>query len=188
MAEKLIGGLFLSDNTCPHIKFEKDMETHEALLTTKENNAMNRILVGSSYFFSQYPDFMPKDIDEVELIDHPPFKQMRQITGQGHCLFQLRKHESTEEYIQCALQSNLGMVVGKFLVPEFCELISFTIADLPRLYPLIQKLDEKHMYEAIIFDSYLQNGDFVLTESQRKRAYYSYQISRQNLKDKKEKI
>jgi hypothetical protein len=79
------------------------------------------------------------------------------------------------------------MIVGKFLVPEFCKAIGFTIMDLPRLYPLIQKLDEKHMYEAIIFDSYLQNGDFVLTDSQREKAYQSYQTSRIKFREKKEK-
>jgi hypothetical protein len=45
----------------------------------------------------------------------------------------MKRHDSTEEYIDWALQSNIGMVVGKFLVPEFCEAIGFTIDDLPRM-------------------------------------------------------
>jgi hypothetical protein len=70
------------------------------------------------------------------------------------------------------------MVVGKFLVPEFCAAIGFTIEDLPQLKPLIDILDNKHKYEEIIFNSYLKNGSFTLTDEQRERAYKSYKNSR----------
>ena len=70
------------------------------------------------------------------------------------------------------------MVIGKFLVPEFCNEIGFSIEDLPKLTPLIEKLDKKHKYEEIIFNSYLQNGDFILSEEQREKAYFSYLESR----------
>jgi hypothetical protein len=56
------------------------------------------------------------------------------------------------------------LVIGKFLVPEFCERISFTIEDLQKLSPLTKILDDKHKYEKVIYDSYLENKDFVLTE------------------------
>ena len=139
---------------------------------------MNKILIGSQYFFSCYDDFVSKDIDELEIIDTNEFKQVRQLTGQGRCLFQLRRHDTKEEYIDWALKSKLGMVVGKFLVPEFCTEIGFTIEDLPILKPLINKLDEKHMYEKIIYDSYIKNGHFLLTNEQRDMAYKSYKESR----------
>lgn len=136
------------------------------------------MLIGSKYFFSQYPDFQPHDTDELEIIDTNEFKQISQLTGQGHCLFQMKRHDSTEEYIDWALQSNVGMVVGKFLIPEFCEAIGFTIDDLPRMQPLIDKLDYKHKYEEIIYNSYLENGSFTLTQEQRDKAYQSYYNSR----------
>ena len=50
-----------------------------------------KILVGSRYFFSCYSDFDSKDIDEVEIIETNEFKYMRQISGMGKCLFQLKK-------------------------------------------------------------------------------------------------
>ena len=124
---------------------------------------MEKILIGSRYFFSCYDDFVGIDTDELAIIDTTEFKQMRQISGQGQCLFLMRKHASKEDYIDWALKSQVGMVIGKFLVPEFCAEIGFTIKDLPRLKPLIEKLDEKHKYEAIIFDSYLENNAFKLT-------------------------
>lgn len=134
--------------------------------------------MGSQYFFSCYNDFDSKDMDEIEIIETNEFKWVRHITGQGRCVFQLKKQNTTDDYINYALRSNLGMVVGKFLIPEFCEEISLTINDLPKLKPLIDKLDERHKYEEIIFDSYIENGSFNLTDEQRERAYKSYKESR----------
>lgn len=139
---------------------------------------MNKYLMGSKYFFSCYDDFTSKDIDEIQIIETNEFSQVRQITGQGKCLFQLRKHPSKEGYINWALQSQIGMVIGKFLIPEFNEAIGFKIEDLPRLEVLIGRLDDKHKYEEIIYNSYLKNGSFTLTDEQRERAYKSYKQSR----------
>lgn len=139
---------------------------------------MNKILMGSQYFFSCYDDFKSKDIDEIQIIETDEFKQVRQITGQGRCLFQMKKHDSKEDYIEWALKSNIGMVIGKFLVPEFCAEIGFTIEDLPRLALLLDRLDDGHLYEKIIYYSYLENGSFTLTDEQRDRAYKSYKESR----------
>ena len=139
---------------------------------------MNKILIGSTYFFSEYDDFVSKDTDEIQIIDTKKFAQIRQITGQGKCLFQMRRHSSKEEYIDWALQSQLGMAIGKFLIPEFCLEIGFTIKDLPQLKPLINKLDDKHKYEEIIFNSYIENDNFTLTKEQRDLAYQSYKETR----------
>ena len=139
---------------------------------------MDKILIGSTYFFSCYDDFHSKDVDELQIIDTNEFAQIRQITGQGKCLFQMKKHNTTQEYIDWALKSQLGMVVGKFLVPEFNAAIGFTIEDLPKMLPLIERLDDKHKYEEIIFNSYLENGDFILTKEQRDVAYQSYKETR----------
>jgi hypothetical protein len=139
---------------------------------------MNKFLIGSQYFFSSYPDFKSKDIDELEIIDTNEFNQMRQITGQGRCLFQLKRQASKDAYIDWALKSELGMVIGKFLVPEFNAAIGLSVEDLKRLSPLITKLDEKHQYEEIIFNSYLQNNAFTLTKEQLDSAYESYKTTR----------
>ena len=139
---------------------------------------MSKILIGSQYFFSGYADFVSKDIDELEILDTNEFKQVRQITGQGKCLFQLKRQESKQDYITWALKSKIGMVLGKFLIPEFNKQIGFTIEDLPKVKSLIEKLDSKHFYEKIIYDSYIENGSFTLTDEQRDRAYESYKQSR----------
>lgn len=139
---------------------------------------MNKILIGSTYFFACYDDFKAKDIDELQIIETDEFSQIRQITGQGRCLFLMKRHHTKEEYINWAIKSNVGMVIGKFLIPEFCAEIEFTIEDLPRLASLLNKLDDKHKYEEIIFNSYLKNGSFTLSDEQREQAYKSYKESR----------
>ena len=144
---------------------------------------MNKILVGSQYFFSCYDDFTGKDIDELKLVETEEFKQFRHIVGQGKCIFLFKKHKNKQDYIDYALSQKLGMVVGKFLVPEFCDAIGLTVEDLPQLRPLIDRLDDKHKYEEIIFDSYLQNGCFTLTDEQRLAAYNNYKESRKPFKE-----
>ena len=139
---------------------------------------MSKILMGSQYFFSCYKDFNSKDIDEIEIIETNKFKWCRQLSGQGKCLFQLVKQNTVDDYINFALKSEIGMVIGKFLVPEFCNEIGMTIGDLPKLQPLLERLDDKHKYEEIIYNSYIENGSFMLTPEQRDRAYKSYKESR----------
>ena len=56
------------------------------------------------------------------------------------------------------------MRVGKFIVPEFCEYIGFEIKDYELLKPIFDKLDDKHKYEKVIMESYIENNSFTLTE------------------------
>jgi hypothetical protein len=136
------------------------------------------MLIGSKYFFSCYEDFEPHDTDELEIIETDEFQQIRQLTGRGRCLFQMKKHKSKDDYIDWAIKSPVGMVIGKFLIPEFCEAINFTVEDLPKLKVLINRLDDKHKYEEIIYNSYIENRSFTLTAEQRAKAYKSYKESR----------
>ena len=60
---------------------------------------MSKILMGSKYFFSCYPDFVSKDTDEIEIIETTEFKHSRQLSGKNKCLFQLKAYPSKEAYI-----------------------------------------------------------------------------------------
>ena len=53
-------------------------------------------------------------------------------------------------------------------------LFYLSIDDLKRLKPIIAKLDDKHKYEEVIYNAYLENNDFVLTDEQRQEAYRVY--------------
>lgn len=137
------------------------------------------ILVGSRYFFGKYPDFKSKDADYVLLVDNPKgFRNVRQTSG-SYCLFEWRRM-TPAEYIAYALSKGPAMQLGKFLVPEFCKEVGFTVEHLKSLSPLLEKLDEKHAYEKAIYEAYIKNGDFVLTDSQREVAYGIYKEARKD--------
>ena len=140
---------------------------------------MKQFLVGSTYFFSCYSDFASKDVDYLQFEINPKeYTYKMQITGKGKCIFKWRKM-SANSYVMHMLSSKLPMELGKFLVKEVCEEIRFTIEHLKRLKPIVDKLDEKHLYEKVIYESYIENNDFVLTEEQRLKAYNVYREARQ---------
>ena len=136
----------------------------------------HRFKVGSSYFFNKYPDFIPKDIDEVEFEENPKlYKNVMQFRkrDKSKCLFKWRKM-TPNEFIEYTLHSKLPMELGKFLVPEVVDYLGFTLDHLKQLAPVVEKLDKKHSYEKVIFDSYIENNGFYLTQEQRDKAYQIY--------------
>lgn len=132
------------------------------------------MLVGSNVFFKDIKGFNSKDIDILELVDNPTgFKYQRQFRFKDKCVFQW-KRMSPEKFIEVTLQNNTPMEMGKFLVPEFNKEIGFTINHLKKLQPLVDNLDDHHKYEKVIYDSYIANNDFTLTEDQLNEAYKMY--------------
>ena len=142
-----------------------------------------RFKVGSTYFFNCYPDFIPSDIDEIEFEENPKlyknFMQFRK-NDRSRCLFKWRKMP-IDEFIEYTLNSRLPMEIGKFLVPEIAEYLGCTIDHLKRLKPVIERIDEKHLYEKIIYDSYIKNNGFYLTNEQLDEAYLEYKRLRCNI-------
>ena len=135
----------------------------------------NRFLVGSNVFFRGYfEDFVSKDTDTLVLDDEPNgYTNIRQFHFKDRCVFQWRKMDK-DEFIDVSLERGLGMELGKFLVPEFARELGMEIEDLERLRPLAEKLDEKHLYEKVIFDAYIENNCWELTDEQRTEAYRVY--------------
>lgn len=148
--------------------------------STNLEEPKHRFDVGSKAFFWMYPDFEPSDTDVVEFEDEPRlYRTKMQIRkkDKSRCIFKW-KRMTADEFVTYSLRSNLPMEVGKFLVPSVAEHLDFTIEHLKMLEPVFAKMDEKHQYERIIFDAYMQNGAFILTDEQRQRAYQSYRSSR----------
>ena len=132
------------------------------------------MLVGSNVFFKDIEGFTSKDIDILEFVDEPTdFKNVRQFKFPNKCVFQWRKMP-IDELIDITLFRNFPMEIGKFLVPEFIKEFKLSIDDLKRLKPIIAKLDDKHKYEEVIYNAYLENNNFVLTDEQRQEAYRVY--------------
>lgn len=137
-----------------------------------------RFLVGSRAFFAGLDGFQSKDRDYLELVDEPHgFDYRRERSQRGTCLFEY-KREPARQMIERALQNGGAIQLGKFLVPEVASAIGLTIDDLQQLAPLVERLDNKHKYQAVIFNAYLANGSFTLTDEQRQEAYVAYTKAR----------
>ena len=135
--------------------------------------------MGSSVFFEGMQDYEKKDNDFLAIMDtFFPGKTMMRVKIGDDDIFMFRNGLSKEDYIKDTLDANVPMRVGKFLIPEFAEFIDFGIEELKQFEPLIKKLDDKHKYEEIIYNAYLENGKFELTEEQRKEAYKEYKKAR----------
>ncbi len=137
------------------------------------------IKIGSRVFFDNISDYIPKDEDfmAIQNIWLPKNRHVLNLKRDGKDIF-FWSPLSKEEFIQDTIDSNVPMRVGKFLVPEFCEYIGFEISDYEKLSDMFDNLDEKHRYEIIIRDAYIENNGFFLTDEQRLKAYEEYKRER----------
>lgn len=141
-------------------------------------NVIKEFKMGSLIFFKEYNDFNSKDVDILAITDLPLFgKPMMNMKLNEKDVFFMGL-ENKNILIEKTLDSNVPMRVGKFLVPEFCEYIEFEISDYDKLSDMFDNLDEKHRYEIIIRDAYIENNGFFLTDEQRLKAYEEYKRER----------
>ena len=136
---------------------------------------IKKIRIGSTVFFSSFSDFKSKDVDELCIISKPINNK-----NTGFCIkankkdFILYPQLTKDEFIDIDLKVNDALKIGKYLVPEFIEYIGLTIDDLHKLKPLVDKLDSKHIYEKSIYNDYISNNSFNLTDKQLETAYNIY--------------
>lgn len=129
------------------------------------------IIVGSCAFFNKFKDFNSKDTDILHILDYPIFGETIQVIRKNNKDEFLMYNFGKNKLIELI---NDPLQVGKFLVPEFVEYIDLNIEDLKRLEHWFDKLDDKHKYERIIYDSYIENNGFFLTDEQLDKAYEIY--------------
>lgn len=145
-------------------------------ITIKYDN--KKYLVGSKYFFNLYDDYIPKDTDYIVLAESSDdfFKynfQLKTLIKTTDDVFYYKK-QTADEFVKSTLEQNDPLQLGKFLSKEFVSDIGFTIEHLKQLKPLLKKLDDKHKYQIIIYNAYIDNNDFILTDEQRLKAYTEY--------------
>lgn len=141
-------------------------------------NVIKEFKIGSSIFFASYSDYTQKDIDILAITDLPLFgKPMMNMKLKDKDIF-FMCIEDNSVMLDKTLKSGVNMRAGKFLSPEFAEYIGLTIEELKKLKPMFDDIDEKHMYEKVIFDSYIKNNGFFLTNEQRLMAYEEYKRKR----------
>lgn len=140
----------------------------------------NKILVGSTYFFSgYYDDFESKDKDYAIIVKKGNgYRYWKELHSNDTCIFEIVKM-SPKEMIERIIKVGEPLMIGKFLVPEFNSEYGFKFEDLYRLNILVNKLDDKHEYEKVIYNAYLKNKSFRLTKTQRNAAYKAYKKARE---------
>lgn len=136
------------------------------------------ILTGSRAFFEGLDGFAPHDTDKIIVTPRPHgFKYLRQTRLRDKCIFEVADLPK-QQLIDLALNGKTAMTLGRFLTPDYAQHLGLTTDDLRQLQPLVEKLDDRHQYAAIIFDAYLHNGTFTLTDEQRQAAFAAYKAAR----------
>ena len=142
------------------------------------NNKQKSFIIGSNSFFNKFKDYKSKDLDELIILSHPlnisdkSVKVLNLKHGNKDIFFYWPL--TKDEFIQETLNSSVPMKAGKFLVKEFADYIGMTIDDLKQLKPMFDNMDIHHTYEKIIYDAYIKNNDFYMTDEQLNKAYNIY--------------
>lgn len=142
------------------------------------------LLVGSDYFFHDCEGFIPHDYDYIILVDkaNDSFKPIFDSKDTLHIYSSHTKCDKTF-YYRYTKQDFLDDIVNgvvpkyflnKFLVPEVNEAIGFEFSELHALKYLFDELDDKHKYLKIIYESYIENDEYYLSDSQRELAFNEY--------------
>ena len=134
--------------------------------------------IGSSYFFGCFDDYIVKDLDEINIMDEFLVKPNSLVLRKGDRDVFFYRNMDKEGFIEDTLSSCVPMRPGKFLVREFADYIGFTIEDLKKLKEVFDRIDDKHTYEKVIYDAYMENNGFYLTEGQLDSAYAEYKRKR----------
>ena len=131
--------------------------------------------IGSKYFFRNLPGYVSKDTDILVIMDSWMIGRTNVLNMKrdGEDIF-FYKDMNKEEFINDTLNSKVPMRVGKFLNKEFNEYLGFTIDDLKVFNELFNELDKEHLYEKRIYEYYIENNKFELTEEQLLDCYKVY--------------
>lgn len=141
-----------------------------------------QMMIGSRAFFDGMPEFAPKDTDTfVWVADPKGFTHYRQTAISGQHIIEWRAMPKDELLKYSMRDKANGLEFGKFIVPEFADLVGLTIDDLKRLRDhYADRIDANHRYQLVICEAYLDNGAFTLTDEQRETAYQAYRNERKS--------
>ena len=146
---------------------------------------MISFIIGSTYFFKdKFNDFESKDIDELIILDKPlnvsdkSIKVLNAKINNKDVFFYWPL--TKEEFIQDTLNSDLPMKVGKFLVKEFAkDYLNMSIDELKKFENVFEKIDNRHKYEKLIYEYYIENNDWILTNEQLIKVYNIYKENKE---------
>ncbi len=132
-----------------------------------------RFLVGSRAFFAGIDGFKSPNRNILELVGNPAFLAGKEQNERVTRIYKYTR-QPAPKMIADAVASGDAKKLGKFLVPDVARAIGMTIKDLQALQPLVDRLDKKQAYQKVIYDAYVENGGFVMTNEQLQAAYKAY--------------
>lgn len=134
-------------------------------------------ITGSYAFFKDIEGFEGRDKDIV-IFDTEQDGSFTYTSEKDKDIF-IWKQDTAEEMIAFM---NKGLLLPSavivFLVPDIITRVGMTVELLPSIKPLIDKLDDAHKYIKVIYNAYVENNNFTLTNEQLMAAYDEYNRER----------
>ena len=141
---------------------------------------IKRFLIGSKAIFDGYKDYdnYTTDIDILVIEDMLPDDKYECSIKDGDIHYIKWKNLTKAELLDYHRYCHMGTFIQKFLVPEYSEYMGITIEDLRELGRLLKYMDDKHSYEAFVWQAYIDNNGFYMTPEQKEAAYEEYKRKR----------
>lgn len=151
---------------------------------------LSEFRVGSYPFFKDYPDYICHDIDKLRFVDKIDIKYDDLCANRKYLvireneedifIYEKMTKEQYLNYIFCDMRMNndndLQYIYEDFslLCPDFIQYFNITIDDIRPLENNFKHKNDKHKYQKVIFDSYIENNGMYLTQEQLNKAYEEY--------------
>lgn len=135
------------------------------------------ILIGSAAIFKNIEGFVPNDYDILIWTDASKYcTKWRRVGLSGIDVLEMKSDMSKQEIIESQVTKTAPeMCFGLFLCAEFAELIGLTIDDLTNIYPFFcARFNKKHKYFDTVYNAYIANNGFTMTDEQLQEAYAIY--------------
>lgn len=142
---------------------------------------MAKIITGSRAFFDGMEGFTPHDTDAIQIVSERDVNFLFRRSMYDHkddCDTFYCVRQPKEQYLRWAARFASGSTLGQFLTPDFCQEFGITVDDLKQLQPMVERLDKRHKYIAIIYNAYIDNGSMTMTDKQRYAAFEEYKQER----------
>lgn len=144
-----------------------------------------KFLAGLQCFFSKFEDYVMHDTDYVIIVDDAEKDYKHTYDKANKIDYFYWKRNTPEWHVEFMLRErSFALDCARLLVPDVAKELNVTITQLKRLEPVIRRIvkevGQAYEYYEIIYDAYVANDAFMLTDDQLKAAYESYKSSRRH--------
>jgi len=148
---------------------------------------MKKFLCGSNYFFGRYKDYNLHDYDYIIIKEDDEsgddYKDIHDI--KRNIDYFIWKKKTPDWHVNRLLNEvRFPPDIGHLLIPGVNKLLGITIDHLKKLAPILDELWDDYYglynYDKIIYEAYIKNNAFILTNDQRLHAYKVYKEARKD--------